>query len=122
MAVLATSTPVPSRRGLFALAALPALAFATPPAGGPDLLALERQRAALLAAADVATTDEETDALIDATVEIECRIAEAPCESTTALGVKLRTVVRDSVVLGSMYAIDYAALIDGMARFVEAQK
>ena len=122
MAVLATSTPVPSRRGLFALAALPALAFPSPPAGGADMLALERQRAVLLAAADIATTEEETDALIDATVEIECRIAEAPCDCPTALAVKLRTVVRDSVVVGSMYAIDYVSLIDEMVRFVEARQ
>lgn len=122
MAVLATSTPVPSRRGLFALAALPALAFASPPAGGADMLALERQRAALLAAADIATTDEETDALIAATVEIDHRIAEAPCDSAVTLAVKLRTVVRDSVILGSMYAIDSVALMDGMVRFVEARQ
>ena len=122
MAALATSTPVPSRRGLFALAALPALAFASPPAGGADMLALERQRAALLAAANLAKTEAETDALIDATVEIECRIAEAPCDSHAALLVKLRTVVRTDLVDGRLYAIDHAALIDGMVRFLEVDQ
>ena len=121
MADPATSTPVPSRRGLFALAALPALALPLAAHGGGGLLDLEEQRSLLMAAYELAKSDEETLAITDAVAAIECRIADAPCDSPTALAVKLRTVVRDSVVFGSMYAIDYEALIDGMARFAEAR-
>lgn len=122
MANPATSTPVPSRRGLFALAALPALALPLAASGGGDLLGLEGQRSVLMAAYDLAKTDEEADAITDAVGAIECRIAEAPCDSHTALLVKLRTVVRTSAVGGALYAIDEEALIDGMIRYLEGRQ
>lgn len=120
------STAHTTRRHLFAIAAgaslLPALPAMSASDNGASLLHLEREiQDITVRANNRALSDDETNDLIDQIVEREVQIAEAPCDSLDAFRVKLRTIVHTSLTVGSMYAVDYDALLSGMISFVEGR-
>lgn len=118
-----------NRRNLFAagaavaVAAAPVVAVAETAASDAQLLHWEREAARLTAMASQALmSDERTDELCDQAAEFEALIAEAPCNTHTAMLVKMRTVVRDAVVGGSMYRIDHATMMDDIIGFLEGRR
>lgn len=118
-----------NRRNLFgasaaavAISVMPAAAMGATAISDAQILQWEREAARLTAlASEALMSDERTDELCEEAAEFEARIAEAPCNSQTAMLVKMRTVVRDAVISGSMYRIDHATMMDDIIAFLERQ-
>lgn len=119
-----------TRRSLFAITgaagaalALPACVAAAAPALSANtvqVLQWEREAAHWLAIANAPGTDDDgTDDASDRAADLECMIANAPCDSLTVALVKLRTVVRESLVSGCLYRIDAPDLVDGIITYLE---
>ena len=117
-----------TRRALFATAgaasaalALPVAAAASPAvtANTAQVLQWEREATNWATIANARETDEDaTDHAANAAADLECLIANAPCDSLTVALVKLRTVVRESLVSGCLYKIDAPDLVDGIIAYL----
>lgn len=124
MAEQASSTTAPSRRSLLAVATaatlLPGAAMASPSCNAARLLQLELEWLASLARLDAGgMTEEQIDLEAGLCAKCEIEIAAAPCDSRDAMLVKLRTVVRNGLVIGQIEEVDDEALIDGIIAYAE---